>query len=30
VVEEIYGIRAVIQTDEEGRPVVLPKRNTKK
>ncbi|MDR2069298.1 MAG: ABC transporter ATP-binding protein, partial [Spirochaetaceae bacterium] len=27
VVEEIYGIRAVIQTDGEGRPVVLPKRN---
>lgn len=27
VVEEIYGIRAVIQSDGEGRPVVLPKRN---
>jgi iron complex transport system ATP-binding protein len=26
MVEEIYGIRAVIQTDGEGRPVVLPKR----
>ncbi|MDR2630472.1 MAG: ABC transporter ATP-binding protein [Spirochaetaceae bacterium] len=28
VVEEIYGIRAVIQSDGEGRPVVLPKRNS--
>ncbi|MDR3122517.1 MAG: ABC transporter ATP-binding protein [Treponema sp.] len=26
VVEEIYGIRAVIRRDENGRPVVLPKR----
>jgi iron complex transport system ATP-binding protein len=29
VVEEIYGIRAVIQKDDEGRPVVLPKRNNR-
>jgi iron complex transport system ATP-binding protein len=27
VVEEIYGIRAVIQNDGEGQPVVLPKRH---
>ncbi|MFP3090137.1 ABC transporter ATP-binding protein [Treponema sp. TIM-1] len=27
MVEEIYGIRALIQTDGEGRPVVLPRRN---
>jgi iron complex transport system ATP-binding protein len=26
VVEEIYGIRAVVQTDEAGRPFVLPRR----
>jgi iron complex transport system ATP-binding protein len=26
VVEEIYGIRAVVKTDEYGRPFVLPRR----
>jgi iron complex transport system ATP-binding protein len=26
VVEEIYGIRAAVQTDEYGRPFVLPRR----
>jgi hypothetical protein len=26
VVEEIYGIRAVLKTDEYGRPFVLPRR----
>jgi iron complex transport system ATP-binding protein len=26
VVEEIYGIRAVLKADEYGRPFVLPRR----
>jgi iron complex transport system ATP-binding protein len=26
VVEDIYGIKAVVQTDEHGRPFVLPRR----
>jgi iron complex transport system ATP-binding protein len=26
VVEEIYGVRAAVKTDEHGRPFVLPRR----